>query len=265
MKNDRLRIAIVASTIFGLIAAYGVYDFLRGQRRAVEALRDSTQDVVVAAGEIPPGKTIDAGMLKIAKYPKASVPRGSFGSPSALIGKTVAHGIVAGEPLLANRLAEGQGALLTAMLAPGTRAIAIKVNEIIGVSGFITPNDRVDVIANLEKPGTEGLDKELTKLVLQDKRVLSVAQTVEKTKDGKPKVASSITLELTPDEAEKLSFATTRGQIVLALRGANDRTTAETKGSTVADFLPAPRPQKLARKGHEVQVYNGSQRSVVTF
>ena len=72
MKNDRLRIAIVASTVFGLIAAYGVYDFLRTQRRAVEALRDSTQDVVVAAKEIPPGAALDVQMLRIAKYPKAS-------------------------------------------------------------------------------------------------------------------------------------------------------------------------------------------------
>jgi pilus assembly protein CpaB len=151
------------------------------------------------------------------------------------------------------------------MLAPGTRAVAVKVNEVIGVSGFIAPNDRVDVIANIEKPGTEGLDKNVAKVVLQDKRVLSVAQTIEKTKDGKPKVASSITLELTPDETEKLSFATTKGQVVLALRGANDRGTAETKGSTVADFLPKQVAAKSPRKPYEVNVYNGSQRSVVTF
>ena len=267
MKNDRLRIAIVASTIFGLIAAYGVYDFLRTQRRAVEALRESTQDVVVASGEIPAGSTIDAKMLRVAKYPKASVPRGSFPSTNGLVGRIVAHGVVAGEPLLATRLAEG-GAILTAMLKPGSRAMAVKVNEIIGVAGFITPNDRVDVIANLERPGPEGPDKEVTKLVLQDKRVLSVSQTVEKAKDGKPKVASSVTLELTPEESEKLSFATTRGNVVLALRSANDRETAETKGVAVADLLPKPPVPKAvaaARKAHEVQVYNGSQHSVVRF
>ena len=265
MKNQRLRIAIVVSAIFGLIAAYGVYDFMRAQRREVDALRESTQQIVVAAAEIPAGSRIEEGMLRMAKYPTESMPTGSFTAPSALVGRTVGLAVVAGEPILENRLADGRGALLTTMLAPGARAMAVKVNEIIGVSGFIAPNDRVDVIANLEKPGTDGSDEKITKLVLQDKRVLSVAQTVEGTKDGEPKLASSITLELTPEEAEKLSFITTRGEILLALRSQTDRELATTKGSTVADFLPAA-PRRVSRKAsYDVHVYNGSQRSVVSF
>lgn len=268
MKNSKLRIAIAVSAIFGLVAAYGVYDFLRAQRRAVESLRENTTDVVVAATEIPAGTPLAAQHLRLAAFPKASMPTGAFTTPAQVTGRIASMKIVPGEPVLDSRLADGRGAVLTALLRPGARAMAVKVNEIIGVSGFIAPNDRVDVIANIEKPGSDGLDKEVTKLVLQDKRVLSVAQTVEGTKDGKPKLASSITLEVTPDEAEKLSFATTRGQVVLALRGADDRETAETKGSTVADFLP-PAPKRVAaaaaRSTYPVQVYNGSERSVVTF
>jgi pilus assembly protein CpaB len=265
--QNRFRIAVVVSAIFGLVAAYGVYDFLRAQRRAVESLRDSTQDVVVAAVEVPAGTSLETKHLRLAKFPKASVPTGAFTSPAPLVGRIVTMKVVPGEPVLGEAPAEGQGAVLTTLLKPGNRALAVKTNEIIGVSGFLTPNDRVDVIANLERPDAKGVDKEITKLVLQDKRVLSVAQTVERSKDGKPKVASSITLEVTPEEAEKLAYATSRGQVVLALRASDDRETTVTKGSTARDFLPPPKPapKSVRKPQYSVQVFNGDKHSVAKF
>ena len=267
MQNNRLRMAILVAVSFGLIAAYGIYSFLRQQRLAVEALRHSTQTVVVAAKEIPAGTSITPDMVKLSSYLKTSIPPGSFSSPEQVSGRVVQTQVVVGEPLLASRMGEKAG--LTVLLTPGQRAMAVKVNEIIGVSGFITPNDRVDVIANVARPGGEGQDGQISKIVLQNKRVLSVAQTVEGQKDGKPQVASSITLELTPEDAEKLSLASLEGKILLALRGTQDEHIIQTRGSTTRDLLALPAPQRrsngVVRPSYTVEVYRGTAKTVQQF
>jgi len=231
--QNRLKIALVVAVFFGLVAAYGIYNFLRQQRQAAEALRQQTQNVVVAAQELPAGTAINddmikKGMVKAVQWPKASVPAGSFSSPEQVVGKTNRAKIMANEPILESRLA-GEGAGLTTRLEAGKRAMALRVDEIIGVSGFIVPDDRVDVIVTTTPPGNKNQDDKVSKIVLQNKRVLSVAQSVEQ-KDGKPQVARSITVEVTPEESEKLSLATQEGQIVLALRSTGDDTDAKTAG-----------------------------------
>ena len=129
----------------------------------------------------------------------------------------------------------GEGAGLTVRLESGKRALAVRVDEIIGVSGFIVPDDRVDVILTTT-PAGGNQDAKIAKIVLQNKRVLSVAQSTEQ-KEGKPQLARSITLEVTPEEAEKLSLASQEGQIVLALRGLGDESEAKTIGSNKRDLL----------------------------
>jgi pilus assembly protein CpaB len=238
--QNRLKIALVVAVFFGLIAAYGIFNFLRQQRQAAEALRTQTQDVVIAAKDIPAGSTIAEAMLKdgtvrAIKWPKASVPAGVFGTPTEVIGKVNRVKIMANEPILESRLS-GDGAGLTVRLEPGKRAMAVRVDEIIGVSGFIVPDDRVDVIVTTTPPGVTTNDARLSKIVLQNKRVLSVAQSTEQ-KDGKPQVARSITLEVSPEEAEKLSLAYQEGPIVLALRGVGDETEPKTIGSNKNDLL----------------------------
>jgi pilus assembly protein CpaB len=275
--QNRLKIALVVAVFFGLIAAYGIYNFLHQQREAAEALRQQTQNVVVAANELPAGTIINddlikKGMIKAAPWPKASVPAGSFSSPEQLIGKTNRLKIMANEPILESRLA-GEGAGLTTRLEAGKRAMALRVDEIIGVSGFIVPDDRVDVIVTTTPPGNKNQDDKVSKIVLQNKRVLSVAQSVEQ-KDGKPQIARSITVEVTPEESEKLSLASQEGQIVLALRSIGDDTDAKTAGSNKRDLLAVAAP---VRKGgsrpvvaqapdkYRVEVLHGSDRKVVEF
>ena len=264
--QNKLRIAVLVAVSFGLIAAYGVYNFLRQQRLAMEAFRHSTQDVVVAAKEIPAGTTITSDMVKLSSYLKTSVPPGSFSSPEQVNGRVVSTSVVVGEPLLASRMGEKAG--LTVLLTPGHRAMAVKVNEIIGVSGFIAPNDKVDVIANVERPGANGQDAQISKIVLQNKRVLSVAQTMEQNKDGKPQIASSITLELTPEDAEKLSLASMEGKILLALRSTQDEHIVQTKGSTTRDLLALAAPRRsngVVRRSYAVEVYRGTEKTVQQF
>lgn len=275
--QNRLKIALVVAVFFGLVAAYGIYNFLRQKGQEAEALRQQTQNVVVAAQELPAGTAINddmikKGMVKAVPWPKASVPTGSFSSPEQVVGKTNRAKIMANEPILESRLA-GEGAGLTTRLEAGKRAMALRVDEIIGVSGFIVPDDRVDVIVTTTPPGNKNQDDKISKIVLQNKRVLSVAQSVEQ-KDGKPQVARSITVEVTPEESEKLSLATQEGQIVLALRSTGDDTDAKTAGSNKRDLLAVAAPiskggsrpvAAQAPDKYRVEVLHGSDRKVVEF
>lgn len=267
--QNRMSLAIVFAVAFGLLAAYGIANFLRQQREAAEEFHKSTQNIIVAAQEIPAGTALTEDMVKLTPYLKTSLPPGFFSSADAVKGKITKTNLGVSEPVLEARLGEKVG--LTVLLTPGQRAMAVQVNEVVGVSGFIAPNDRVDVIANITPPG-QGEEKELqiSKIVLQNKRVLSVAQTSEERKDGKPQLASSITLELTPDEVEKLSVASREGSIILALRGQDDNAVVATHGSTARDLLnivvPQPKgaPPVVSTK-YRVSVYMGDKKSEFEF
>jgi pilus assembly protein CpaB len=272
--QNRLKIALVVAVFFGLIAAYGIYNFLASQQKEAASLRAANQEIVVAAKDIPPGtnfndEAIKKGLIKTTPWPKASIPAGAFSSPQQVIGKVNRVKILANEPILESRLA-GEGAGLTVRLDPGKRALALPVNEIVGVSGFIVPDDRVDVILTTSPLGATQGDK-ISKIVLQNKRVLSVAQSTEQ-KDGKPQLARSITLEVTPQEAEKLSLASQEGQIVLALRGLGDDAPVTTIGSNKRDLLSLASAPSKASGGppappdkYNVEVIMGSNRKVVEF
>lgn len=262
----RMKIAFFAAVFFGLLAAYGIYNFLEQQKRVAHRMNVRTQALVVAKTDIPPGIKIDKQMLKMASWTVSSIPPGTFKEPSQVLGQYAKLKVLAGDPITAAKLSQKDGSGLTVRLAPGHRAMAVKVNEIVGVSGFIAPNDRVDVITTIEPPG--GKDP-ISKIVLQNKRVLSVAQRIEDDGSGKPKVARSITLEVKPNEAEKLSLATIEGKIILALRGTGDEKQVYTAGSRRGDLLsitapPKPRARPSIRK-HSVEVYMGSARSVHQF
>ncbi len=276
--QNRLKIALVIAVFFGFIAAYGIYNFLGQQQKATESLRAANQDIVVAAQDVAPGTTINdemikKGLVKMVPWPKNSIPAGAYSSTQQIIGKVNRVKILANEPILESRLA-GEGAGLTVRLEAGKRALAVRVDEIIGVSGFIVPDDRVDIILTTTPLGAQQ-DAKVAKIVLQNKRVLSVAQSTEQ-KDGKPQLARSITLELTPDETEKLTLASSEGQIVLALRGLGDEAETKTIGSNKRDLLSLAAATTNKKTGtgpvaqpppdkYRVEVIHGSNRNVVEF
>jgi pilus assembly protein CpaB len=274
--QNRLKIALVVAVFFGLVAAYGIYNFLSHQQKETDTLRAANQEIVVAAQDILPGtifneESLKKGLTKTTPWPKTSIPAGAFSTPQQIMGKVSRVKILANEPILESRLA-GEGAGLTVRLEAGKRALALRVDEIVGVSGFIVPDDRVDVILTTTPLGA-AQDAKISKIVLQNKRVLSVAQSTEQ-KDGKPQLARSITLEVTPEEAEKLSLASQEGQIVLALRGLGDEKPIVTIGSNKRDLLSlAAAPQKASGGArtvpppdkYRVEVIHGSNRNVVEF
>ena len=269
----RLKIAVLAAVVFGFIAAAGSYNYLRSQNAAAEAMRKSMQNIVVAAKDLPPGTMLDDkamrnGLLKEVAWPKDSIPNGSFSSTNKLVGKAVKIKLVAGEPILESRVTGG-GAGLTGRLTPGFRALAMKVDEVIGVSGFISPEDRVDVIATANAPGNS--TEKVSKIVLQDKRVLSVAANAEQKSSVSGQMARSITLEVTPEEAEKLAVAQNEGSLSLALRSSGDEKKVDTAGSSAREIFGGPPSAKkaVAKEAvphkQQVEVYLGQKKSVAEF
>lgn len=265
----RLRIAVFAALLFGFVAAYGIYDYLSQQRASAAQVQIPTQNLVVAARDIEPGTTLTQELLKVASWTASSVPKESFENAAPIVGKILTHKAHAGDPVTKAKLAALDDAGLTVRLAEGYRAMAVKVDEIIGVSGFIAPNDRVDVIALMQPPNKTRPQDKVSKIVLQNKRVLSTASEVETSQRGKPKVVRSITLEVTPSEAEKLTLASLEGKIILALRGNGDEDVVATDGTSAQDVLAmkAPKVPEAAPSppGYQVEMYLGAERSVVQF
>jgi pilus assembly protein CpaB len=194
--------------------------------------------VLVAAKDIPIDTKLDETLIKSVEMPPASAPAGYLTSPDKILGKRLKEPIYQGEPILARRLlADSDASLLSVTLTPGKRALAVKVDDIIGVSGFILPGSHVDVIATGEGQGT--------RTVLQDIKVLTVGQAL-KAEGGTLRVGS-VTLEVDPRQAEILTAATLNGSVRLALRHQLDRAfvdlpkqgTPERAGEAVTPAAPA--------------------------
>ena len=240
-------------------------------------MRASNQDIVVAAQDIPPGTILNEEALKKGFDQDHALAENLDTSRCIFVAATNCRQSQPGKNSCRtsrfwSRALPARGRGLTVRLEAGKRALALRVDEIVGVSGFIVPDDRVDIILTTTPLGA-AQDAKISKIVLQNKRVLSVAQSTEQ-KDGKPQLARSITLEVTPEEAEKLSLASQEGQIVLALRGLGDDAHLTTIGSNKRDLLSlAAAPRKVAGGAvvapppdkYRVEVIHGSNRNVVEF
>jgi pilus assembly protein CpaB len=187
--------------------------------------------VVVAAADLSWGKVLDASQVKTAPFLKSSMPQGSFSQPSEVAGRTLLYPVKAGEPLFETQLAPTSVKVggVSALISPNKRAMAVKVDKVIGVSGFINPGNHVDVLVTIEN---------LTKTVLENILVLTVGQQMERTgTQEKPVPVDVITMELTSVEAEKLALAASNGKIMLALRNPTDTNSVVTRGVTVPVLL----------------------------
>lgn len=175
--------------------------------------------IVVAAQEILPGARLTDANLVLAEWPQSNIPKGAFDKIDAVKDRIAVSKLAPGQPLLAAELAApGSGAGLVAVIAPGMRAMAIKVDEVIGVGGFILPNTYVDVIG-VQPIGTSNEKKVET--LLKRIKVLAVAQETQ-TDEGKAKLVRTVTLELRLREAEKLALQVNEGPIHLVLRNPQD-------------------------------------------
>lgn len=200
--------------------------------------------IVVAKSDIDIGQRLTPALFIVVDWPTASVPKGAFTEPQPLNGRVLRSSLLAGEPVSEAKLAPA-GTLggLSALITEGKRAITVRVNDVIGVAGFALPGNYVDIIVSTETApdanAPQARAHSISKIVLERILVLAVAQEVGRD-ETKPKVVNAVTLEVTPEQAEKLDLARNVGTLSLALRNQIDPAATTTTGATKDNLLLAP-------------------------
>lgn len=236
--SSRTLTLVALSLIMGLGAAWMANTWLSGRLNA--SPDDNMQSVMVAAVEIPFGTMLEAQHVAQLRMPKGMAPDDSFDSPEKAIGKIATFSMLRGDILRSARLAEHLGgSTLASLIESEKRAISVRVDDVVGVAGFLLPGNRVDVLATKKTGSTEAE----AQTILEDLRVLAVDQT-SSTDKTQPVVVRAVTLEMTPEEAEILVKAMAEGRLQLALRNPLDN---QKRPEPVIE-QPAPAPLPAAVK-----------------
>lgn len=236
--RSRLLIVLALAVTAGGGLAYATYNFMqRTDAAPPRTVAMPTQPVVVALADLSLGAGITADEVRVARFPAGEVPEGTFANPSEIVGRAVISPIVRNEPILAAKLApKDAGTGLPPAITPGMRAVSVRVNEVIGVAGYVLPGTRVDVLATASP--TQQVQDTITKVVLTNVPVLTAGTRLEQDqKDGKPVQVTVVTLLVSPEQAERLTLASTEGKVQLALRNPSDKGTPDTPGIKTAALL----------------------------
>ena len=236
MRKYRPWISLGFAFIVAFITSFLIYNYLQKRTRIVE-VKLETLPVATAVADIGWGSRITKEMIKPVDFLKATVPPGCFSDCDSLVGRVAIFPIKANEPILESRLAPTgiKTGGVAALVSQKKRAVAVKVDKVIGVSGFIHQGNRVDVLVTI--PTGKNFEP-TTKTVLENILVLTVGPELEKSgKEEKPSDVDVITLEVTPEEGEKLALATNEGKLQLALRNFSDTENVLTRGVTIPALL----------------------------
>lgn len=234
MRN-RIFAVFAIAIIAGGGLAYATYNMMNGQ--PVKATAMATQPVVVAATDLSLGAEIRKEDLAVVNFPAGQAPQGVFAQPGDLVGRGVIVPIVKNEPVLPSKLAsKDAGAGLPPVIPDGMRAVSVRVNEVIGVAGYVLPGTRVDVVVT-ESPSNQPQDT-VSKVILSNVQVLTAGTRIDQDQDkSKPVQVTVVTLLVYPEQAERLALASTEGKIQLALRNPLDTKAPETPGIKPAVLL----------------------------
>jgi pilus assembly protein CpaB len=217
-RNRLIMVGVLALVLAGAVS-FAVYHLLRGMVGANRAASAAT--VVVAAKDLTVGAKIEARDVRLAQLPASELPANVFHNASDVVGRGVLIPIQRSELILGSKVAgEEAGAGLPALIPKGMRAVSVKVNDVVSVSGFVLPGTRVDVL--LTGQPSKSNDTPTTTTVLENVQVLSAGPKLEKDANGQPVNVPVITLLVSPDDAQKLTLAATQGQIQLSLRSPMD-------------------------------------------
>lgn len=249
MRNKRFFVVLGCALMFGLIAAFAVSRYLS----SANVYAKSLNSVVVAKVDIPIGSKIIPEQLAVVQFSKDSIPDGTFENPEKLVGRVAVQNIMAREPVTDSRLApEGSAAGLSAVIPEGYRAMTVKVDDVVGISGFIQPGTLVDVVVVIDPADKSSDQGPVSKIVLQNIKVLANGQNIDKPKDNREaNSVKAVTLQVTPEQAEKLALASTEGKLQLVMRNAIDQDDEETRGVNKRTLLngdramPQPEPGSL--------------------
>jgi pilus assembly protein CpaB len=230
--GGRYKYVFWGALFVAVLATFGAYRYLVANSGPAKVL---VQPVVVASKDIPEGSPIDRTALVLASWPTATVPAGAYGSIDSVVGRVTRVNVFNGEPIVPGRLAPaGTGPGLELKIPPGQRAMAVRINDVAGISGLIQPNSRVDVLVTIADQTT---GKQVAKLFMENMRVLSVGTEIQRDAAGKANTATTVTLGVTPEEAERLAIAMNTGSIQLVLRGYGDPDSVRTRGASSLDVL----------------------------
>jgi pilus assembly protein CpaB len=266
-------IVSVVAVVMGLLASTFVY---RQMTRIPGSAPAITGHIVVAAGPLSLGTRLEAANLRLLPWDAKTPVPGMFTQIEDCVNRVITTSLIENEPILEGKLAPTDAmAGLPSTIPEGMRALSVAVNEVVGVAGFVLPGSVVDVLVT-GGPESGGGGNSLTRTILQRVRVLAAGQKVEQDEKGTPQTVPVITLLVTPEEANRLTMASTEGRIQLALRNTIDtqqanppvvyRTTLfgfpPQPRATSAPAAPAPPPESPAV---EIEVFRGDRREVVSF
>ena len=235
MRIDRRFVVVLGVSLVWALAVTAFFTRVtRGGKEARAAVKE--KPLVVAARALPMGSVVAADAVRLRDVPENLFPAGGFSLLEEVVDRSVTSNMQAEEPVLEARLAaRGSGVGLAPLIPPGMRAIAVRVNDVVGVAGFVLPGMRVDVLVTgqgANQPET------VTRTVLQNIAVLSAGQTIQT--DGKNAISAPVvTLLVTPDDAEALTLANTEGRIQLVLRNSTDAVLANPRGRQLNDLYGA--------------------------
>lgn len=223
MNRNRLIIGMAAAVVVAFFISMFVY---RELQRANLAHPVAMQQIVVAAQPLQIGTRVDASNLRTINWPAGDPINGMFTKVSDCAGRAVITAVAQNEPILeANLAPTGAGAGLPATIPEGMRAVSVAVNDVVGVAGFVVPGTTVDVLVT--GAVGEGRGGNITRTILEGVPVLAAGQKIEQDREGKPQTVPVVTLLVSPEDADKLTMASTEGKIQLALRNTIDRTTMD--------------------------------------
>jgi len=280
MNRTRLLLIGFVALALGTIVSYSVYRTLQSKTGGDAA---PGVEVVVAANDIAVGAKVGESDVKTVRYTAADLPANAFHLKTSVVGRGAILPIAKGEFFLPNKLAgENAGSGMPSLIPPGMRAISVRVNEVIGVAGFVVPGTRVDVLLT---GNPSGAPEQQTTTVLENVAVIATGQKLERNTVGEPLVTPVITLLVSPDDAQKLTLATTQGKIQLALRNPLDTKQQELASVNTGSLykgVPTPvhvaalaRPKSIKRttpvpvtampSGYSVEVIKGTKKDVTKF
>ena len=277
MRNARALTMMAFAVILAFVAVIVAARWINAQASG------NTNKVAVALLDISLGARITPEMVRMVDWPANALPPGAINDPKLLDARVTRTSIQHGEPIMESKLAPpGTQGGLSAVVGEGKRAMTVRVNDVVGVAGFALPGNYVDILVNTQDEMTKnasGRDPSISKIVLERILVLAIAQESNRD-DTKPKVVNAVTLELTPDQAEKLDLARSVGTLSLVLRNQIEDKPVNTEGATktslldtkVAAQVPAPASRPVVRHrvvqgpvGPQVDVIKGLERSSQQF
>jgi len=248
MRNKALIFVLIGAVLFGLIAAVSVSRFLSSA-----AGGNDLGAVVIAKVELPLGAKIIPEQLTTVQFPRNAIPEGTFNSIEKVVGRITVTRIAPREPVTNSRLAPpGATGGLSAIIPEGFRAMTVRVDDVVGIAGFLMPGALVDVLVVIAPPDNSPQGP-ISKIVLQNIKVLASGQDLDQPKNEREaNTVRSVTLQVNPEQAEKLNLAASEGKLCLALRNSIDQGDEKTLGVNKRTLLTGeqalPVPQSGALK-----------------